>query len=291
VPRIAAFKTFLAVVFWGASFVATKAILRQASPITIVVVRFALGLVVLSALVYVRRSYPAIPRRDQRWLLLLGFNGIFVHQMLQANGLVTTSATNTGWIVALTPIFTALLAWLWLRETFGRVKLLGLALALIGTALVVSRGRLGAGAIGLPATWGDLLVLLSAPNWAIFSVLSKRLLTRYPPVFVVTAIMGMGWLMLLPFFVGSAGWQELSGLGGSEWAGLLFLGICCSGLAYVFWYDALQVAPAGQVAAFLYLEPLVTVGVAALALGERPTLATLMGGGFILAGVWLVNRR
>jgi drug/metabolite transporter (DMT)-like permease len=288
-PPIAT-KAFLAVALWGASFVATKLVLRELSPITIILLRFALGLGALIFIVRLKRAWAFVPRRDWGWFLFLGFNGIFVHQLLQVNGLVSTSATNTGWMVALIPIFTALLAWLLLGESFASVQVMGLALAVLGTLLVISRGEFELGTIGLPATRGDILVFLSAPNWAIFSVLSKRLLTRYPPSFMMVVTMGLGWLMLLPLFVAAAGWRELQGLSLPGWAGLVFLGLFCSGLAYVFWYDALEAAGAGQVASFLYLEPLVTLIVAVLLLEERPLIGTLVGGGLILTGVWLVNR-
>jgi drug/metabolite transporter (DMT)-like permease len=288
-PLIAT-KAFLAVAFWGASFVATKLVLRELSPITTVILRFALGLGALMAIVSLEGKWAFVPRRDLGWFLFLGFNGIFVHQLLQVNGLVSTSATNTGWMVALIPIFTALLAWLLLREPFGLVQVLGLALAMLGTLLIVSRSEFEIGAIGVPTTRGDLLVFLSAPNWAIFSVLSKRLLARYPPSFMMTVTMGLGWLLLLPLFAASAGWRELPGLSPEGWAGLLFLGLFCSGLAYVFWYDALKAAGAGHVASFLYLEPLVTLVVAMALLKERPVIGTLVGGGLILSGVWLVSR-
>lgn len=283
-PPIAT-KAFLAVALWGASFVATKLVLRELSPMTIILLRFALGLGALIFIVRLKRAWAFVPRRDLGWFLFLGFNGIFVHQLLQVNGLVSTSATNTGWMVALIPIFTALLAWLLLGESFAPVQMMGLALAVLGTLLVISRGE-----FELPATRGDLLVFLSAPNWAIFSVLSKRLLARYPPSFMMAVTMGMGWLMLLPLFVAAAGWRELPGLSLPGWAGLVFLGLFCSGLAYVFWYDALEAAGAGQVTSFLYLEPLVTLIVAVLLLEERPLIGTLLGGGLILTGVWLVNR-
>ena len=61
------------------------------------------------------------------------------------------------------------------------------------------------------------------------------------------------------------------GLSVEGWISIIFLGLACSGLAYVFWYDALLEAGASQVASFLYLEPIVTVVVAATRIGERVT--------------------
>ena len=71
---------------------------------------------------------------------------------------------------------------------------------------------------------------------------------------------------------------------------MAFLGVFCSGLAYIAWYDALQALSAAQTGAFLYIEPLVAVVVAFFVLGEPIMLVSLIGGGVILLGVWLVNR-
>ena len=75
------------------------------------------------------------------------------------------------------------------------------------------------------------------------------------------------------------------------WGALLFLGIGCSGLGYLLWYGALEKLEAGQVAVFLYLEPLVTLAAAAAWLGEPVGLMTAIGGLVVLAGVSVVQRR
>ncbi len=286
----AAIKAFLAISFWGASFVATKVVLRQASLLTVIALRFGMGVLVLAVVVAARREFRWPGRSDVGWLVLLGLNGVTVHQLLQASGLVTTTATNSGWIVALTPIFAALLAWLILREPFGRVQVLGLAIALLGAWLVISRGQLSRGLLNIPATPGDFLVLLSSPNWALFTVLSKRIVGRLPPALTLMYVMLAGWLAIVPLFVLSGGLNQVPHLTGAGWGGVLFLGLLCSGVAYVFWYDALDVAGASQVAAFLYIEPFVTLIVAAGVIGEAITWASLVGGAIILLGVWLVNR-
>ncbi len=288
--RLHSVQALLAIIFWGASFVATKVVLQELSPITLVTLRFALGLVVLWATVVARRSFTVITGRELAWLAGLGAIGIFVHQMLQANGLLTTSATNSGWLVALTPVFTALLARALLGEAFGPARVAGLVIAFAGAVVIVVTRSGNVRVLGLPATPGDFLLLISALNWAVFTVLSKPVLARHPPTVMMAYVMLLGWLMLLPFFAAAGGWSSLAGLSRAGWAGLLFLGLLCSGLAYIFWYGALQVGDASQVAAFLYLEPLVTLLTAAVVLGEPVTAWTLAGGTAVLVGVWLVNR-
>ncbi len=74
------------------------------------------------------------------------------------------------------------------------------------------------------------------------------------------------------------------------WVAVGFLGLACSGLGYLFWFDGLEAIDATQVGSFLYLEPLVTTALAAPMLGEPVTAAVLLGGAAILFGVWLVGR-
>jgi drug/metabolite transporter (DMT)-like permease len=102
--------------------------------------------------------------------------------------------------------------------------------------------------------------------------------------------MSFGWLFTSILFFAGSGAREIAAIPWNGWIAIAFLGIFCSGIAYIFWYDALQVLPVAQTGAFLYLEPIVTVIVAALVIKERILLATLIGGITILVGIWLVNR-
>jgi len=231
---------------------------------------------------------------DLAYFTGMGFLGIALHQWLQSNGLVTSQATTTAWIVASTPIFMALLGWLVLRERLGWLGAAGIAVAAFGVLVVVSRGDLGAVAAGRFGTAGDFLILLSAPNWAVFSVLSRQGLRRFPSAGMMFWVMATGWALTTILFLlgpGPAGPAEIAHLTARGWGAVAFLGIACSGIAYVLWYDALTVLPASQAGALLYIEPLVTVVVAAVMLGEPVAAATLAGGGAILLGVWLVSRR
>jgi drug/metabolite transporter (DMT)-like permease len=268
------FKLILTALIWGASFIATKVALRQAQPMAVVWLRFGLGLAVLGAVLALRRQFAAVPPREVGYFALLGFLGITFHQWLQANGLVTAQATTTAWIVATTPIFIALLGRLVLGERLRLAQMAGIGVAAAGVLLVVSRGdwaALSAGRFGAP---GDLLILLSAPNWAVFSVLSRRGLRRYPAALMIFYVMALGWLFATGLFLAGIGGllgPALAGLRLDGGLAVLFLGLLCSGVAYVWYYDALERLPASLVGTFLYLEPLVTVGVAAVVLGEAVT--------------------
>jgi len=285
-------KVIVAVVAWGASFIATKVALRDLSPVALVWTRFLMGVLILGATAAFRRELRGIPVRDLGYFALLGFLGITFHQWLQSNGLVTARASTTAWIVASTPVFIAILGHALLRERLRSIEIAGIALAAAGVVLVATRGDLAELARGRFGAPGDILVLISAPNWAVFSVLSRRGLREHPPGRMMFYVMTLGWIfttgLMLPGTGASA--RELAGLGAGGWVAVAFLGVVCSGLAYIFWYDALALLPASKIGAFLYLEPLVAVLVAWAVLGEPLGAATLLGGGIILLGVWLVSR-
>jgi len=286
-PRLGA---LLAILFWGISFVATKAVVREISPITLVFTRAGLGALLLVGLSAARRR-PLWPDRDALLpLLAMGAVGVAFHQVLQGYALRLTSAVSTGWLIGLTPIWSAALAALMLRERMGWGKVAGLLVGFAGAGLVVTGGQGPGRLLTLPSTRGDLMVLVSTINWAAYTVLGHGTIRRLGPTRATAGAMAAGWLLLLPPFLAVAGWEDLLRLSAHGWAALLFLGLACSGLGYLLWYGALERVEATRVAALLYLEPLVTLAAAALLLGEGVGLAAAAGGLLVLAGVALVQK-
>ena len=281
--------TFAAVA-WGVSFIATKIAVQQVNPAVVVFLRFAIGAVIMLAILLARRQLTLPTLKEGLYYALLGFIGISFHQWLQSTGLVTAQASTTSWIVSTSPVFIALLGWFFLKEKLGLNTIFGIMLASLGVLLVVSKGSLSSLISGNFGTTGDLLVLISAPNWAIFSVLSRSALKDKAALFVLFYVILFGWLFTSIPFVATHGWLEIAHLNTTGWLAVAFLGIGCTALAYIFWYDGLQAIPASRAGVFLYIEPLISLVVAAVLLGETITLVALLGGGLILAGVWLVNK-
>jgi drug/metabolite transporter (DMT)-like permease len=280
-----------AVIVWGATFVATKVALKDIQPATIVFLRFAMGVVILAAGVQLRGQWQKINFQDGLYMVGLGFLGISLHQWLQSTGMQTSAASTTAWIVTTSPVFIAILGWMILREKLGWMQIAGTLLAAVGVLLVISRGNLEIANIGQIGTIGDILILISALNWAVFSVLSRKILHRLPASLMMFYVMLFGFGFSSIFFMVQTGFQDIANLTSNGWFAILMLGIFGSGLAYIAWYDALQHLPANQAGVFLYIEPLVTMIVALIILGEAVTWASLLGGAIIIAGVWMVNRK
>lgn len=273
----------LAILFWGVSFVATKAVVAHISPLALVFARTVLGTTLLLALLASRGQGLLPPRDTWRALAGLGFVGIAFHQLLQAWALTLTTAVNTGWLIGLTPVWSALFAAWRLRERLGLRKVAGLVMGFAGTVLIVTRGRFGPETLALPTARGDLLILASTLNWAFYTVIGHALIRRLGPTRATAGAMLAGGLMLSPLFLLQHTWREFGHLSPAVWGAVLFLGVACSGLGYLFWYGALERVEASRVAALLYLEPLVTLGAAVVVLGE-PVVATTVAGGVLLVG-------
>jgi drug/metabolite transporter (DMT)-like permease len=290
----------IAIIFWGASFVATKLVVQWITPAGLTMFRLFQGVVVLLLLARNQKSLWSFPRKWILSLVLLGFLGTTFHQWLQAEALRTTQATIGSWIVATIPVMVGILGRVFLNERLGKQRTLGIIFAALGAMLVISGGNLIELFKGVTGTRGDFLFVASALNWAVFTILSRRMFRgndgkaneeKGPgPMVVLLYIMSFGFLFSLPWAAWQGIWIAEPAFSPVVVGAVLFLGLACSGLAYAFWFRGLEQIDASQAAAYLYFEPLVNVLVAGFVLGKAMTRAAFAGAAAILIGVWLVNR-
>jgi drug/metabolite transporter (DMT)-like permease len=284
-------EALFAVIVWGGSFIATKIAVGQISPTAVVWLRFAIGIPILLFAVVIRKQF-AFPKGSEWWYFaLLGFLGISFHQWLQSNGLQTAQATTTAWIISTSPAFIAILGWMVLKEKLNLMQSSGIVLAMLGVLAVVSKGDFSTNAIGKFGSYGDFLILISSINWAVFSILSRRGLKSHPSTRLTFWVMTLGWLFTSVTFIAGRNYTEFPQLDLRGWMAMIYLGIFTTGLAYIAWFDALGQLPVAQTGAFLFVEPLTSMVVAAIILSEQITLVSVLGGVVILVGIWMVNRQ
>ena len=297
--KILSWPALWAVFFWGLSFIATKMALKEVHPFTLLTLRFGIGgflllLLLLLLLVQLqkdKRFLNAFSFEDWVSIILLAIVGISGHTLLQADGLLYTTAINTGWLIAIMPICIAIAARFYLGEPITIRKIGGIIFGFLGVFLVISKGVFSLSIFDFGSTFGDFLILISTLTWTAFTVGGRGFLSRFPPLAAITPIMIVGCLVTLPFTWLKWEWDILFHLSLSGWMSVLFLGIFCSGLAYLFWYSALEEKDSSIVGMYLYLEPFVTLIGAYLLLNEEIKWITLMGGGMILLGVYLATRK
>jgi drug/metabolite transporter (DMT)-like permease len=282
-----------AIIFWGLSFIATKVALREINPFTLLTLRFGMGglLLLLFQLQKDQRFLKKFNSKDWISIILLALVGVSAHTLLQAYGLLYTTAINTGWLIAIMPICIAIAARFYLGEPITLRKVGGIILGLVGVSLIISKGMFSLSLFRLGSTFGDFLILISALTWTAFTVGGRGFLSRFSPLAAITPIIILGSFITFPFTLLKWEWNHLFHLSFVAWVSILFLGIFCSGLAYLFWYAALEKKDSSIVGVYLYLEPLVTLVGAYFFLNEEIRWITLIGGVLILLGVFLATRR
>lgn len=273
---------------WGGHFVALRFLLHELAPTEVMLLRGLLAasfyLVVLLLNV---RKLPAIHAADRPRLVLTGFLGIAVMGLGMVYAQRFISAGVSSLIVTLNPIFTALLAYLLLGQPLTRRQFMGVALGLVGFFIVMFFGAPSA-RFSIANVAGVLLMACSPFIWALYTVLSKPLLGRYPSIFVAAYGTIIGALFLLP--LGSPRFvRDVVALDWRGWLSALFSGVLAMALAYLIWYRALHLLEPTQIAVYSYLVPVFGLLFAALFLGESLTAFTLLGGGTILGGVIITN--
>jgi drug/metabolite transporter (DMT)-like permease len=276
------------VLLWGGSYAAVKAAQAAIPPVPLATFRCLAAAVVLAAgLALRRRRVPRLRAREWGLAALVGLAGNTLFQLCIVGGLRFTTPAHSALLINVNPILGTVMAAVWLGERLGRRRILGIALALAGVALVVAGGGdVGGGG----RTWlGDLLSLGAAVGWAVYSVGAKPLLARHPAYEVTTLAMVLGTLPLLP--LGLPGlvavpWTRLSL---ATWALLGYLSVLTLVLANVLWYWALARAPAARVVVYSYLTPVAAAAVS-LAVGQDVLTAPLaLGAAAVVAGVALAQ--
>ena len=277
----------IAVIIWGWTFVATKILLAEIGPVELFALRLAIGLPFLGGVLVIKRVPLGLDRTDIGPLLLGGVM-LAGHFLIQAIGLVTATAINTSWIITVSPLALAILSFAFHGDRLSRSAEAGMVLATIGILLLVSRGHL-TDLAWLQST-GDWLVLVSAFTWAIYTVVTRDLVRRRNPLSVTFAILAiaaalMGLLWILT--VDRSGVTSLSPL---AIGALIFLAVPGLAMAHWFWQEGVSALGAARAGVYLYLEPIATLFLAVPVLGEEFTTFVAMGGGLVLAGVYLGQR-
>ena len=277
----------LGVVIWGWTFVATRILVAEIGPVEIFALRLALGLPFLALLLLWKRVPLGFTRADLG-PLILGGAILTLHFLVQIAGIVTTTATNTAWIIAVSPLALAVLSFVLLRERIGWGGVWGIAIAGLGLVLLVSDGHLTQ--LGWLRSTGDWLVLASAFTWALYTITTRDLSRRRHPLTVTFALLLIAGVFTGILFAATANLASVRALSPRGIAALLYLGIPGLALGQWFWLEGVAGLGAARAGLYLYLEPLATLALAVPLLGEPFGPFVALGGALVLAGVYAGQR-
>ncbi|OMD68226.1 EamA family transporter [Paenibacillus odorifer] len=278
----------LTILIWGTTFISTKILLKDFTPVEILFFRFLIGYFIL-LLIY-SRPIRTTSFKEELLFISAGLCGVTLYFLIENIALVYTLASNVGVIVSIAPFFTAVIAHFFLEEEkFHRQFFIGFLIALAGIILI---GLNGSYLLQLNPI-GDLLALLAPVVWAIYSVLMRKIsLLKAHTIGATRRVFFYGLLFMLPplflfdFQLGLSRFKEISNV-----AHLLFLGLGASALCFLTWNKAVGILGAVKTSVYIYIVPVITVAASALVLNEKITWAILTGTFLTLTGSYISERK
>jgi len=272
---------------WGVTFVSSKLLLFNGlSPETIFFYRFTLAYI--GIWFFGEKRLFSKTWRDEFLLLLLGMFGGSFYFLAENTALKYTFASNVALIVCTAPLLTAMLTHFTLKneKISGRI-ITGFILALFGVALVVFNGQF---VLKLNPR-GDLLSFSAALCWAFYTIILKRLGSRYNSLFITRKVFFYGLITILPVFL----FRPL--ITNPEilyrpvvWGNLLFLGLVASLLCYFAWNVVVKQLGAIRSTNYIYLNPIAALIASSVIIHEKITGIALAGTALILIGMFWVEK-
>lgn len=276
----------LMALLWGVNFIVVKFGTRAIAPLAFNAARIALAVAVLWAIVLLRRQSLPAPR-DLARLLGLGLLGNGLYQILFIEGMARTRASDASLILAASPAMIEIIVWIRGLERIGWRGMGGIALSLVGIALVISGAPHGAA--GDSTFAGDALIVAACLCWAVFSVLLKPFTERVDGIILSAVTMSGGMVALVavgaPALLATR-WASVTPM---AWGAVAYSGIAALVIAYLCWYQGVRMLGPTRASMYANLQPIVAMGAAWLLLAEAPTLSQVVGAACIMAGLLLTR--
>lgn len=278
---------------WGANILVFKSFITDFNPWVFNALRLVFATITLGILAVGEAWLMPRPKSRQPvyWWRVLVFsllNG-FVYLVVFVQGISLTTAGNTALILASMPMWTAVLATIFLHERLPRITWLGLLVTFVGTIIVTTQGS---GPVSLSSRyfWGNVFMMIAALAWATGTVISRPILQQITPL----RLAFISALITTPLHFGLAAAALPAALPRalepSMLMAIIYSGVFSTGVAYATWHMGVRALGASHAAVYQNVVTLVAVVGGWVILKEQPLSAQIFGGVLTLAGLYLMRR-
>ncbi len=258
------------------------------SPSQIVFLRLT-GSVALFWLFYAFSVKQKIERRDIYKMILCGLLGVTLNQMFFFHGLALSSPVDVSIIGVLNPLAVMVFAAIIIHEKVGLLKILGVFTGAAGALIIVLYGSNTA--FDSDHVTGNIFIVINTLVYALYMVLMKPLLKKYPTATVMAWVFTFGFAMVIPFTLHDVLQIQWQSLPQAAWLSLLYVVAGTTFLAYLLTSIALKSLDATVVGFYSYFQPILVVIIGITMYQQHLTAAKIIAAVMIFAGVYLVNRR
>ncbi|WP_308259073.1 EamA family transporter [Pseudonocardia sp. H11422] len=277
-------------VLWGSTYLSNRLIITDVPPLLSGGFRFLVGGLLLTIIVLVARG-TRVFRMTRAQLGTVLLSGLLLPAW--GNGLVTLGQQHVAsglaaLLIASVPLYIVLL-----RALSGdrprRATLVGVGVGMVGLAVLLLTGPSGgSGGVVGSAWWGPWLVLLAGLGWASGTFATTRLPVPPNPFALAALQMLAGGAILLAVSLGTGDRLDVGTVSAVAWGAWVYMAVIVSAGAFSAYAYALATLPVSTVATYAYVNPVIAVLLGVLVVGERFSLAQLLGGAIVLLAVILV---
>jgi len=284
-------KLLLTAIFWGGTFIAGRVIAKNVGPFSASFLRFVIASVFLLLLTWkAEGTLPILKRGQIIPVILLGMTGVFSYNVFFFKGLKIINAGRASLIIANNPIFIAILAAYLFKEKLHLIKVAGIIISVTGAIIVISRGNLYE-IVSVNVGWGELYIFCCVISWVTFSLIGKSVVSNLSPLVSISysSLIGTVGLFIPAYFEGIL--HNFFRYSYLEWASIFYLGFFGTVLGFVWYYQGIKAIGPMRASQFINFVPVSAISLAFFILKEPITLSLLIGGTFVIVGVYLTNTR
>ncbi|MFE8697480.1 DMT family transporter [Cytobacillus sp. FJAT-53684] len=276
---------FFVMVAWGLNVTATKVLVENFMPVTMTALRIFVSGISVFIILFLMKKVRMLTKREFLYVFFGGLLNVVAHQYFLSTGLTQTSATNGGLILGMGPLLTAILAVVFLGSVVTGIRVIGIVLGIAGVSFIVFQGNGGIDGVSMGDVYIFVSILAQAASFILIKkgseTLDPRLMTGY------MLVMGAVILFIISLFIEPEGLASMHNESMNLWAVFFASAIIATAIGHMLYNSAIGKVGAAEASMFLNLNPFFALVGAAIFLGEKITMAQIIGFIFILLGVIL----
>lgn len=274
----------LSIIIWSSTFIVSKVLLGQLTPLQILFGRFIISVICLSII------YPKFTRpenfKEELFFLIIGCT-LAMYFYFENSALKYTYSSNVSLIDSTIPIITGIVSAIYYKSRFfNKQNTIGLLVAYAGVFLIILSGSYNAGVKPL----GDFLALIGAILFSIYSILLQEVQKNYHIVELTRKVFTYGACLLGVLLILSGEQFTLEMLNKDVVPSMLFLGVLASSVAFLMWNKAIDLIGIIKTNQYIYMTPIFATILSTFIMKEKITSLKILGAIFILTGLYISEK-
>lgn len=278
-----------ATLFWAGNFTFGKALVEYVPPVTLSLMRWSLSFAVFFPFAWKElKANHRVLRTEWKTLLLLSFTGLATFNSLTYVSVQYTSSINAALMNSFTPVLVAILSFIFLQDRLRYQQWIGILISFAGVTWIITDGNIRH-LLTLHFNKGDLIMSVAILSWAIYSLTMKKYGSRLPQKAAFLVTIGIAIVILFPFATWETLVRESWSIPTLHWLSVIYVGVFPSVISFICWNKAVIDVGPSKASTYLHLIVVFASLFGVLFLGEKIVMSQIMGGLFVITGVYLVS--